>query len=99
MTNESRVSGNQEAVAYTTENISIENARSEYWLQKFSIWHFQQLLLDFLYGCSSTFWKSGKLQYISREQFGVGLGDICVFCFILLLLQQICKYHALLWFG
>lgn len=55
MTNESMVRGNQEAVAYTAENIDTGNLCSEYCLQKFRIWHLQQLLFDFLYGCRGTF--------------------------------------------
>lgn len=33
----------------------------EHWLQKFSIWHFQQLLFDLHYACDGTFWKHSKL--------------------------------------
>lgn len=82
--NEPRVSGNQEEVAYTTwPKILTEYPRSAHSLQKFSICYLQQRWSDFLYGCSGMFWKASKLSCIMCEQFEVELGKISVFGFVL----------------
>lgn len=70
MTNEPRVSRSREAGADAPENIDTQNPRSESWLQKFSVWHLQQLLCDFLYSCNGPFSKGSKLYYASCEPFG-----------------------------
>lgn len=60
MTDESRVRGSQEVVAaYTIENIDTGPLLRTL-AANFIIWHFQQLLLGFLYSFSGSFWKGSE---------------------------------------
>lgn len=82
MTNESRASGNQETVAYTTENITTEHPHSDVGCRSSACGIFSNCFWIFFMVVVAHSGKALSSNINHLSNLGVGLVDINGFCFI-----------------